>query len=185
MDQLPGFEALPECDGLVWGIDPSSKRVALAIIEPGNRMAGGAKLHVSTVTLSQIPWRASRFSEGFKRQVEHFKSWTDAGFAPDAIYLEQPYVPRGRGGDFTHLFMYGVTLAALGEVVGNVDVTEIPPQTWKSKALGAGRGRAEKPEIMRWAQARGYAGRSQDEADAIGVACAGAVMRALRSHAAA
>lgn len=158
----------------MWGIDPSSVRVSLGILAGAD-----PKLEVRSVALSQVTSRTQRFEIAFARQVAFFqKAIFDIG-TPDVVYLEEPYVPKDRSGQPTHLYMYGVTLAALGQALGVVDTIEIPPQTWKSKALGAGRGRAEKPEIMRWAQSLGYAGRSQDEADAIGVCVAGAILRGL------
>jgi Holliday junction resolvasome RuvABC endonuclease subunit len=170
---------LPDPQGTIWGIDPSSVRVSLAIL------SGGPKLDVTTVVFSQaIKSRSVRFGDALERQVDRFEEWCNGGYLPDVVYLEEPYIPRDREnrGEPTHLFMYGVTLAALGKVCDDVPLVEVPPQTWKAKALGQGHGRAEKPEIMRWAQRLGYEGRSQDEADAIGVCVAGAVLRGLGSR---
>lgn len=182
-DALPGLSP-PACLDLgrtVWGIDPSSKRVALAVLEPGSPPA----LSWGVVSLGQPDHRAWKFNVGHGEQLEFFGEWADRAY-PDVVYLEEPFLPRDRREAPTHLLMYGVTLAALGFALGStVPVREIGASSWKARAMGQGYGHAKKPEIMRWAHAAGYTGSIEDEADAVGIATAGAVLEAARQELAA
>jgi hypothetical protein len=163
---LPGFDLLPRVSAPVIGIDPSSKRIALAQLSPE------AELKWSTVSLPQQSARAPRFAEAFNLQVEFFERWP----APFVVFLEEPFVPRDRREVPTHLLMYGVTLAAIGAAWGDVRLVEVQPNVWKSRAMGQGHGHCKPHEYVRWAESVGYTGRIEDEAAAIGVAVGGAIL---------
>lgn len=165
-EALPGFDLLPRVTAPVLGIDPSSKRIAAAVLGPD------CELHWGTVSLPQQAARAPRFAEAFSAQVGFFSRWP----RPARVFLEEPFLPRDRREVPTHLLMYGVTLAALGSVWPDVPVTEIATNVWKSRALGQGHGHCKPPEYLRWAESVGYTGRIEDEAAAIGVAVGGAVL---------
>lgn len=167
---LAPVDLLPQTGFRVWGIDPSSKRIALAVVE------GDGSFAVSSRPLpSGEGWREMRFADSYAEQVDLFK----AAFAdgrPSIIFIEEPFVPRDRRQVPTHLLMYGVTLAALGEVIAasQTPLVELTASQWKARALGQGNGHAPKEAVLRWAQQIGYEGRVQDEADAIGIAIGGA-----------
>lgn len=185
MDSLTGFEVPPrslDVRETVWGVDPSSKYIAVAVLQPAE--PGDLNLKWGTIALSQSPHRAGRFSDALAQQLEFFDHIRSiaGGYDPDVIYIEEPFVPRDRREVPTHLLAYGVTLAALGRIVGQPRIVEIGPASWKAKSMGQGHGHAEKPEIMRWAQSIGYTGLIQDEADAIAIATAGAVFEAARAR---
>jgi Holliday junction resolvasome RuvABC endonuclease subunit len=160
-------DLLPTVEFPIWGIDPSSKRIAAAIILPDGTLAW------DNVKLPEPPDRTTRFAEAYAIQVEFFRS---IPFEPALVFIEEPFMPRDRREAPTHLLMYGVTLAALGEVLGAIPLTELTASQWKARAMGQGNGHAKKPAIMAWAQNIGYHGRMEDEADAIGVAYGGAAL---------
>lgn len=161
---IPPADLLPQVSFRVWGIDPSSKRIALATVE------GDGSFAVDNVRLTENDDRVLRFADGYAEQVEFFKRFP----APAMVFLEEPFVPRDRRQIPTHLLMYGVTLAALGDVLGSVPVLEMTASQWKARAMGQGNGHAPKEAILAWAQSVGYGGRIQDEADALGIAIGGA-----------
>jgi hypothetical protein len=175
-DSLTGFPSLPDVAGPLWGIDASSKRIALAMLVPGPR------LRWATLSLPQPRSQLLRFGGAYEEQLAFFAMHRDMHGA-SVVYIEEPFMPRDRREVPTHLLAYGVTLAALGQVLGNRPLVEVGPSRWKAKAMGAGHGHAEKPDILRWAQSVGYTGQLEDEADAIGVCVAGAVLEGLAAAA--
>lgn len=168
-EALPGFDLLPRVTVPVLGIDPSSKRIAAALLSPDG------ELRWSTISLPQQSARAPRFAEALEMQVAFFRDQFEIPWN-GRIFLEEPFLPRDRREVPTHLLMYGVTLAALGTVWPEVPVTEIATNVWKSRALGQGHGHCKPPEYVRWAESVGYTGRIEDEAAAIGIAVGGAIL---------
>lgn len=166
LETLPGFDLIPRVSAPVIGIDPSSKRIALALLEPEAQLSWG------TISLPQCSSRPRKFSEAFTVQCEFFARFE----RPALIFLEEPFLPRDRREVPTHLLMYGVTVAALGAVFGEVPLREIGTNVWKSRAMGQGHGHAKPEEYFRWAQSIGYSGRIEDEAAAIGVVVGGAIL---------
>lgn len=166
----------------VWGIDPSSLRMSLAMIVPG-----GPSVEVSTRSLPKSSMGLSRwFAESYDVLVPWLSSWATA-YPPALVLLEEPFSHGKTHVHPTSNRMLGVLLAALGRALGSpVELVElIGPQSWKAQALGAGHGHATKPEIMEWARAAaGYQGSLQDEADAIGIATAAALRRDALARAA-
>lgn len=163
---LSATDLLPQTGFRIWGIDPSSKRIALAVVEGDGTF---------TVDSERLPdghgCREIRFADSYAAQVEFFKRHP----RPTLVFIEEPFVPRDHRQVPTHLLMYGVTLAALGEALSvEVPVVELTASQWKAQALGKGNGFAKKPQIVAWAQSLGYAGVIEDEADALGVAIGGA-----------
>lgn len=157
-------ELLPQTGFRVWGIDPSSKRLAVAVVE------GDGSFAATNVRLAENPNREARFADAHAAQVDYLKQLP----TPALVFIEEPFVPRDRRQVPTHLLMYGVTLAALGEVLMGVPVTELTASQWKAQAMGKGNGFAKPAQYLEWAQSIGYEGRVEDEAAALGVAIGGA-----------
>lgn len=145
----------------VWGVDPSTVRVSIATA------VSGAWVSVQT----------KQFTKCAPRTGERLKTigWETADLAGDlavqcppcAVFVEQPFA-AGRGVEPELYYAVGVIQAVLAEFA---PVQTIPVPTWKKQAVGYGA--AKKPDVLRWAQRKGYEGESQDEADAIGIAVAG------------
>jgi hypothetical protein len=187
-DSVPPRSLLASLPGPVWGIDPSTQRISLGIVSPGG-------VEARTLSLAQggdhpgvrLARAESALCVWFA-QLARLDWPSPDGRAPRlipvALAVEEPF-GEGHGAPPVQLqMMCGVVLAAVWRQFGtrtrvlmkgrgaNIGV---PPGTWKAQAMGAGHGRARKPEITAWAQrACGWPGvsatRPQDEADALGIA---------------
>lgn len=177
----------------VWGLDPSTKRMAAGILVPTHvgRLArrrgdGDAPAAVwSSRTMMEAPKLAFRqilavdVMAGWFRQLE-----ADHG-RPGAIGIEKP---MGKLVPLPSFYMVGAIYCAIGEVWGGdaPEVIELAAQEWKKAATGHGyapglprsMGKAEKRRIelqrlVDWAaEVCGYTGASDDEAAGLGVAVA-------------
>ena len=151
----------------VWGVDPSTLRVSVAVVKAWEDVG---VLDWGTRSLGQFDRGARRLERAHWELVPWFEEWAERR-PPGFVLVEQPF---GRHVHPQSYFMVGVVLAALARVV-DCPVDVCSPPEWKRMALGAGRGAADKWEIMEWARAAGYSGSLQDEADAIGIATAAGV----------
>lgn len=152
----------------VWGVDPSTLRVAVAAVRPWKE--GQAPVTWATLSLQQLDRGARRLRMAHDELASWFAHWVEC-YPPGFVLVEQPF---GRNVHPQSYFMVGVVLAALASVV-NCPVDVCSPPEWKKLGLGAGRGGAEKFEILDWARDAGYTGSLQDEADAVGIATAAGV----------
>lgn len=163
-----------------WGVDPSSKRVAVA----GVLRREGGELD---------RWVEERpFGPGEGGQRLSGTYWVTRGLVermaverpPGVVFVEQP---SGKFVEHGLEYAVGVILAAvfdgvLGACGHRVRVETIPSSSWKKLATGYGShskptrkklGRA--PEFLdygvaKWARLNGYAGSSWDAVDAMGIA---------------
>ena len=174
--------------GPVWGLDPSTVRLSACVLHPRLRPPD-EEPHVAVVWRTQSYSRAgaeqSQLARGLGDLLRFFTKLRDEFGRPAAIYLEQPFAgsdkPNPKTGKVhrppvVSYYYVALVLCALGHLFAEPEVQMVGATTWKSKALGTGHGFADKPEVMRWAQGVGYTGNLQDEADAIGIATAGAVI---------
>jgi hypothetical protein len=157
----------------IWGVDPSSVRLAVAGID------GNGRRWVETTPFGALEG-CQRLS-GIYEQTRVFASMRLP--RPGLILVEQP------SGDKVNLPLYyavGVIMAALYDGCyrpgAPVHIETIPPQSWKLRACG--RGNIYKPtkkklgrtpvfedyDVAVWARLNGYTGSSWDEADAWGIA---------------
>lgn len=154
----------------VWGVDPSTLRVAVGVVKPYT--AAGDRLVWDTLSLEQRDRGARRLRWAHRELVPWFGVWADE-HPPQFVLVEQPF---GKHVHPESYFMVGVVLAAVAEAVGDrVPVGTCSPPEWKKLALGAGRGGADKEQVLVWARAAGYTGGLQDEADAVAIATAAGV----------
>jgi Holliday junction resolvasome RuvABC endonuclease subunit len=156
-----------------WGVDPGTKRVAIgSVTEDGERsvvmreipknLMGAARLREIHQIVEDMLLRALHFDESLPH--------------PGYILVEQP---SGKHVNHSLQFAVGVVIAAIAEVLPNVEVGLIDPQSWKKSACGRGnlykpgpkmRAAGAKYEVLVWANENGYDGSSWDEADALGIA---------------
>jgi hypothetical protein len=170
--------------GAVWGMDPSTKRLSVAAVLPWDPAGEGNRLAIETFSYSQAGAMQHRLAAALRTLLHGITDLRRRTGDPVAIYLEEPFGGSdkpGPGGKIikphpNSFYFLGVVLNALGHCFAEVPVTLLAPTTWKAKAIGQGHGFAKKPEIMAWAHSVGYEGNLEDEADALGVATAGAVI---------
>jgi hypothetical protein len=181
----------------VWGIDPSTKRMAFASLTPTFEYPGTEErpigayppiLRWATVSLPTHPAPHVKLA-AWAGRIGHFvEACRDEWGVPALVAIEQPFSTGHKTEPMSYMALAAL-LVALGLRVPDAEVCLIPPQTWKAKATGSGyapglprdasktaRRRAEKARLMEWARAAGYAGQSEDEADACGIATAAGVI---------
>lgn len=169
-DQLAGVApplSLTTLREPVWGLDPSTLRVALGVISPAPE---GVSVTWDVLSLPRLTgtWRLTSALWELKRW---FKTHAEITM-PCRVMLEQPF------GKHVHPISYQILTVVLLAAAGatGCDVELVAPPKWKKLALGDGHGGAPKHEILHWARCVGYTGLLEDEADAIGIATAGAVL---------
>jgi Holliday junction resolvasome RuvABC endonuclease subunit len=193
-DSVPPRSLLAELPGPVWGIDPSTQRVSVGIVSPTGITAhtlsltqGGAHAGVRLArAMPDLQRFFARLGGIPSRSGTHVD---DPALMPVAIAVEEPFGGAGTGVPVDSYILCGVVLAALAATFGERPVLlrqwqgkkrrwspiGVGPSSWKARALGAGHGRAKKPEIEAWARAAcGWDGpsptRPQDESDALAIA---------------
>jgi Holliday junction resolvasome RuvABC endonuclease subunit len=167
--QPPGCLRLREP---LYGIDPSTLRVAVAVLIPNGDEAPAMRFDILSLPRVDGP---ARMGAAFRSLEPWFRDLEERWGTPRHVFVEQPFA-KGRNVHPSSQQMVGVVLAAVGVAVPSARLGLIAPASWKMRALGEGHGHAEKPEIMEWARAQGYDRAFQDEADALGVATAGGVI---------
>lgn len=160
-DRLPGLDQIPEVTAAVWGIDPSTKRIAVGLVLPEHRM----RVHTLSLPTGNLAYRLA----GMHRDLMDWLPKLARHYGmPAHVLVEEP---MGKTMSQVHpnsQRAVGVLLAALGGTLA-CPIELCVPGTWKARSVG--HGRASKDDVMAWAiSACGYAGALQDEADALGVA---------------
>lgn len=169
---LPGLELPPASLRLsqgVWGFDPSTVRMSVAVVQRGLE-------HVDTLSLPRARDNHRRYSVA-RRALEPFVAELASRFPPSHVFVEQPFA-KSKHVHPSSYFVIGALLCALGDVLpAQCEIRLIDPMSWKSRALGKGRGFARPDEYMAWArEVAGYRGVIEDEAAAVGVATGGAIL---------
>lgn len=194
---LPGVEVPPyscRLDENLWGIDPSTRRIALGVIQ-GRSADQAPEVGWFSHEIEQFDKDPARRLARLDESLQPFLLRIGDVAPPAGVLVEQPF---GQGKSRPHpqsYYVVGVTLAVLGRCFPDARIDVVEPTSWKSDALGAGQGFAKKPAILGWAQATvGYPGdcpkchgqggpktpcdhacRAHDEADCLGVATCAAV----------
>ena len=176
----------------VWGVDPSTKRMAFAALIPERMGDPGVVLpepspvlRWATISLPEHKAQHVRFA-AWAGRIGHFvEACRDEWGSPALVLIEQPF-SSGHQTEPVSYMALTCLLVALGLRVPAAEVMVVPPQSWKAKATGKGstghglpkneRRKAEKARLMTWALEAGYVGTSQDEADAVGIATAAGVI---------
>ena len=104
--------------------------------------------------------------------------WCRSRFCHDIglVYVEAPHVGASRRGAVEHAMFIGRVLQQAERQWPDAPVELIQPGEWK-KLVGLP-GNAQKAQIMAWAHAAGFDPKTQDAADASGIAAAGVVRNA-------
>jgi hypothetical protein len=149
----------------VWGVDVSTKRLAVAFHGRG----------VETVEFDKQLRHGARFHHIHQRTVEAPMGWRSE-FPPFFVWVEAPTGPKISP---PLLYAVGAVMAGLYWALEHcfpypVEVRTISVGEWKKGSVG--HGNASKAQVLAWARGQGYEGDSEDEADAWGVAHAGAVL---------
>ena len=152
----------------IWGIDTSTQRLSVAA-----RSADGCE--VATRSFERHLDGAARLAS-IGRDTRGFVRELAGEWRPAVVFVEEIAVFSRRVNPILYQ-AHGAIQAALFEGLVDVgvspDVRMIAVSSWKARALGQGNGHAPKDRIFKWAQADGYGGRLEDEADAWGIARAG------------
>jgi hypothetical protein len=150
-----------------WGVDPSTLRVALAMID--------AECRHSVVTASfdrRLP-TIDRLPEVRARTLALASAAAEVA-RPGVIAVEKP-AGFGKRPNPELAYAVGVIMCALGEAVPVATLVLVEGSKWKRVACGDGAiAKPKRPDepyaVLTWARTLGYRGTSWDEADACGVA---------------
>lgn len=126
---------------VIIGLDPSSRKIAMAISVNG----GKPTLRTKALGLNNMP-RACYVSQRYVRSV--VKEYTDQGHHV-FLFIEAPVVGRGGVGSTLKQTKTNGAMQA-GAFGAGANVVEVNNQTWKKKVVG--KGNAGKPEIKKWAK---------------------------------
>jgi hypothetical protein len=163
---------VPEGHTCWWGVDPSTVRLALAVID--------AECQRTVTQVAFPPWEGGERLAAIWRRTSKLAFGAAEEFPPGVIAVEQP---SGKQENPNLSYACGVAMGALFtgvlEARAHIIRTEtVTSSQWKAVACGKGnlhkpRGRlvaAKDYPVLRWARELGYDGLSWDEADAMGVA---------------
>lgn len=190
LGQTEAFEVLPSKKLIVrpghtawWGVDPSTLRVAIAVVEqyrggPWRRSAIVA-FDPSVPVVERLPEIRLKTREMAVRLMcdDHGPDDRQRPSLPGVIVMEKP---AGFGDRPNPELAYGAgaVLCGLVEAVKGMGVKVVLVEGSKWKKLACGRGDIKKPKpssgeqyaVVTWARTVGFTGNSWDEADAWGVA---------------
>lgn len=163
-----------------WGIDPSSKRIALAVVL---RAADGS-LDRRVRSAPFMPGEGGLWLSEMRSVTIELAAGAARAFPPGVVLVEQA---SGKFVEHALEYAIGTILAAVHDAVyavtgQRIAVETIPSSSWKLQACGnGGIGKPTKKKlgrkpvfedyaVARWAVLNGYGGVSWDEADAMGIA---------------
>ena len=150
--------------GKVWGIDPGTAALALAMHDGLHYVAELTKLPRSSDPLR-------RLAASIPAMRRHMENWAYLYGAPSLVMIEQP-AGTGHNVHPATWYITGATAIAVAETV-DCPIQMVGPPTWKSEALGKGHGHASKLQVQAWVRAQDYEPGSEHEADACGLARCG------------
>ena len=148
----------------VWGVDPSLAIQAVAFAD-----VDSPSVDVRTLITRTTEREGARLGLLDRQLRIAARQWAGE-FPPEVVWVEQP---SGRFTNLQLVYACGVIQAALFETLA-VPVWSIPSGAWKRRTVGVGN--ATKPQVRAWVDGLGVAVDSQDEADAVAIACAGRAM---------
>jgi Holliday junction resolvasome RuvABC endonuclease subunit len=147
----------------VWGVDPSTKLIAVAF---ARETTAAGYIGTSSYTLPQRGQHGERLAT-FRDEIDYQTHMLRLSRPPCCVWVEQP---AGKFVAPVSQMVVGILCATLFEVL-RCPVWLIPPDKWKKPAVG--KAGASKDEIAAWAREQGIEFGCQDEADAAGIAYAG------------
>lgn len=131
-----------------WGIDPSTKVLALTILLPGGRF------DVGSIQLPQPGDEASRIYQVQGRARDWFATQIEDHGLPGVVSAEQPFA-FGRNVHPQSYYILAATLGALRAAGVQCPIFTRGPGQWKAGAMGKGYGLSKKPAILQWARSLG------------------------------
>lgn len=158
-----------------WGIDPSTRGIALARAATPH---GAASVCFAAFAKLRGAQRLSAIQDDTRTLV---RGLLDGGWTPPGlIAIEQPFGGPTHGADEL-FYVVGVITAAVYDAVLEftgkpAHIEMVSSSWWKKRACGNGGIRKPKrktdPEygVLSWARLNGYMGNSWDEADALAIA---------------
>lgn len=147
---------------VILGFDISPRRIAMAAIDPDSEQV----IHTTTAT---VPYH-----DDLRMRRQYIMSMVGnirAKYDIIAIFIEDAYPGRFKSTIVPHAISVGNCEAFLLERAPDTLVMRLSPAGWRSKAELPPTG---KEPILTWAIEKTGRGLTQDEADAIGIAVAGA-----------
>jgi Holliday junction resolvasome RuvABC endonuclease subunit len=150
--------------GYVWAVDPGIAVQAVAFADVDT-----PAVEVRTLITRTTEREGARLGLLDRQLRIAARQWAGT-FPPEVVWVEQP---SGRFRNPQLSYAVGVIQAALFEALG-VPVWSIPSSAWKRRTVGVGN--ATKPQVRAWVDRLGVDVDSQDEADAVAIACAGRAM---------
>lgn len=175
--QLEAFPPLPMRKLLVstgyvdwWGVDPSTKRVAIASVAACGRRKSVVEA-IPTLTGAQ------RLSALYAATVSACQQLAlDPELAMPGVVIVEAPAGFGKRPNPELAYAAGAIMAALPAFVPQVHVELVVASRWKAQVCGDGAIAKPKPmdkreyAVLEWARAQGYTGSSWDAADAWAIA---------------
>jgi hypothetical protein len=150
-----------------WGVDSSTKRVAIGVVSAAGERYGD----IAAIPTSE---GAARLAAIYGRTVASAK-YLQAADLPGVIVVEAA-AGFGKRPNPELAYAVGAVLAGLGAACPGVAVQMVIGSKWKLEVCGFGGIKKPKPTakeeyaVLKWAREHGYGGASWDEADAWAIA---------------
>jgi hypothetical protein len=140
---------------VIYGIDPSTLRIALGALDyrPGlgypDMAAPRPVVTPGLLSLDTATTECARLAGARDRILP----WLEQRAAPALLVIEKPFA-SGQHVPHESFHLIGVLKECVWRAYGlETEVLMLSPSEWKMRALGAGKGFAEKPAILAWARA--------------------------------
>jgi Holliday junction resolvasome RuvABC endonuclease subunit len=153
----------------VWSVDPGLSRLAVAFADLDSE-----RVAVVTLVTRTAEREGARLGLLDRQLRIAARQWAGT-WPPACVWVEQP---SGRFANPQLAYATGVIQAALFEALA-CPVWSIASSAWKRRTVGAGN--ATKPQVRAWVDRLGIEVESQDEADAVAMACTGRAMLRAQS----
>jgi len=151
-----------------WGVDSSTKRVAIGVVNAAGERYG----NIAAIEPSE---GATRLAAIYRRTVMLSAEYLQVADLPGVIVVEAA-AGFGKRPNPELAYAVGAVLAGLGAACPGVSVQMVIGSKWKLEVCGFGGIKKPKPTakeeyaVLKWAREHGYGGLSWDEADAWAIA---------------
>lgn len=165
---------VPEGWAAWWGVDASTRRVAVAAVDADGTRRG------EVVSVEQGPSRSGgrsvRRLAAIYEATRELCSELRRGHAPPGVVVVEQAAGFGKRPNPELAYAVGAVMAALVGALPHTHVETVPSATWKLAVCGFGGIKKPKPTereeyaVLVWARGVGYEGGSWDLADAYAIA---------------
>ncbi|AYQ99295.1 holliday junction resolvase [Brevibacterium phage Cantare] len=147
-------------DHVVIAVDPSTKKIAMAIQVPGREV----ELRIISLPGNDLSRKCARTHTKFKRVIKEYQAYGKV-----YVIVEAPVVGRGGAKPTIMQSKINGALQASGIIAGAVMLEDANNQSWKKEIVG--KGNAGKPKVAEWLQQNrpklyAMTGKDQDLIDA-------------------